>query len=90
MVLDVGILTLVFGVTVLAVAVWITHWDMEKLRRDSRTLVNEMHADRVLTRQAISCMENAVNTRHRLAEAVLTLARKQTPRARTGRMTNGL
>jgi hypothetical protein len=39
MVLDVGILALVFGVTVLTVAVWITHRDMEKLRRDFRTLV---------------------------------------------------
>jgi len=67
MVLDAGIPTLVFGVTV------------EKLRRDFRTLVNEMHADRVLVRQAISSMENAVNTCHQLAEAVLTLARKQTP-----------
>ena len=38
MVLDVGILALVFGVTVLTVAVWITHRDMEKLRRDFRTL----------------------------------------------------
>jgi hypothetical protein len=79
MVLDVGILALVFGVAVLTVAVWITHRDMEKVRRDFRTLINEMHADRVLMRQAISSMENAVNACHRLAEAVLTLARKQTP-----------
>ena len=79
MILDVGILALVFGVTVLTVAVWITHRDMEKLRRDFRTLVNEMHADRVLMRQAIASMENAVNACHRLAEAVLALARKQPP-----------
>jgi len=50
MVLDVGILTLVFGVTVLTVAVWITHRNVEKLMRDFRTLVNEMHADHVLMR----------------------------------------
>jgi hypothetical protein len=79
MVLDVGILALVFGVTVLTVAVWITHRDMEKLRRDFRTLVHEMHADRVLMRQAIASMDNAVNACQRLAEAVIVLARKQPP-----------
>lgn len=65
--------------TVLTVAVWITRRDMKKLRQDFRTLVNEMHADRVLMRQAIASLENAVNACHRLAEAVLTLARKQAP-----------
>jgi hypothetical protein len=79
MILDVGILALVFGVTVLTVAVWITHRDMEKLRRDFRTLVHEMHADRVLMRQAIASMDNAVNACQRLAEAVIVLARKQPP-----------
>jgi hypothetical protein len=80
MVLDVGILALVFGVTVLTVAVWITHRDMEKLRRDFRTLVNEMHADRVLMRQAIASVENAVNACQRLAEAVVAVARNRPPR----------
>jgi hypothetical protein len=79
MVLDISILALVFGTTVLAVAVWITHRDMEELRRDFRTLVNEMHADRVLMRQAIASMDKAVNACQRLAEAVVMLARRQGP-----------
>jgi hypothetical protein len=83
MVLDVTILALVFGVTVLTVAVWITHRDMEKLRRDFGRLVNEMHADRALMKQAVASMDNAVNASQRLAEAVIVLARNQS--SRTGR-----
>jgi hypothetical protein len=52
---------------------------MEKLRRDFRTLVNEIHADRVLMRQAIASMDNAVSACQLLAEAVVTLARKRPP-----------
>jgi hypothetical protein len=80
MVLDVAILALAFGVTVLTVAVWITHRDMEKLRRDFGRLVNEMHADRALVKQAVASMDNGVNACQRLAEAVLVLARNQPPR----------
>jgi hypothetical protein len=72
MVLDVGIFALLSGVTVLTVIVWITHRDMEKLRRD-------FLADRALMKRAIASLENAVNACHRLAEAVVTLARKQPP-----------
>jgi hypothetical protein len=80
MVLNIGIFALVLGVTVLTVAVWITHRDMEHLRRDFRTLVNEMHADRVLMRQAIASMDNAVSACQRLAAAAVVLARNQRPR----------
>jgi hypothetical protein len=80
MVLDVAILAFVFGVTVLTIAVWITHRDMEKLRRDFGKLVNEMHADRALMKQAVASMDNAVNACQRLAEAAIVLARNQPPR----------
>jgi hypothetical protein len=79
MILNIAILTLVLGTTVLTVALWITHRDMEELRRDFRTLVNEIHADRVLMRQAIASMDNAVSACQLLAEAVVTLARKRPP-----------
>jgi hypothetical protein len=52
---------------------------MEKLRQDLRTLVNEMRADRVLMRQAIVSIENAVSACHRLVEAVVALARNRPP-----------
>jgi hypothetical protein len=60
------------------VVVWITHRDMEQLRRDFDRLVREMHADRALMKQAIASMDSAVNACQRLAEAVIALARKLT------------
>jgi hypothetical protein len=80
MVIDVAVISLVFGVTVLTVAVWITHRDTEHLRRDFGRLVNEMHADRILMRQAISSMERAVSACQRLAEAVVLVARNRPPK----------
>jgi hypothetical protein len=85
MVLDVAILAFVFGVTVLTIAVWITHRDMEKLRRDFGKLVNEMHADRALMKQAVASMDNAVNACQRLAEAAIVLARNQPPRQKSAK-----
>jgi hypothetical protein len=85
MVLDVAVLAFVFGVTVLTIAVWITHRDMEKLRRDFGKLVNEMHADRALMKQAVASMDNAVNACQRLAEAAIVLARNQPPRQKSAK-----
>jgi hypothetical protein len=85
MVLDVAVLAFVFGVTVLTIAVWITHRDMEKLSRDFGKLVNEMHADRALMKQAVASMDNAVNACQRLAEAAIVLARNQPPRQKSAK-----
>jgi hypothetical protein len=78
MILNIAILTLVLGTTVLTVAVRITHRGMEELRRDFRTLVNEMRADRALMRQAIASGQRG-GACQRLAEAVVALARKRPP-----------
>jgi hypothetical protein len=79
MILDIAILAFATGVGILAVLVWVTHRDMEKLRQDLRTLVNEMRADRVLMRQAIVSIENVVSACHRLVEAVVALADNHPP-----------
>jgi hypothetical protein len=79
MILDIAILAFATGVGILAVLVWVTHRDMEKLRQDLRTLVNEMRADRVLMRQAIVSIENVVSACHRLVEAVVALADSHPP-----------